>query len=76
MRPLYRYYYVAFGLVLISFITHLIEARVTLTPDWPEWFIAPWFQLLAFHLPLAISLTIGLFVTWRYWSWLVTERSG
>ena len=77
MSPIFRYYYVALGFWIIGFITHLLVARAVLTPESTSaWFVAPWFLLLAYHLPLAIGVTIGLVITWRYWSWLVTERNG
>ena len=34
------------------------------------------FYLVTYHVPMAIGVTIGLIVTWRYWSWLLTERNG
>jgi hypothetical protein len=30
--------------------------------------------LLAYHVPLALGLTVSLVVIWRYWSWLLRER--
>lgn len=32
------------------------------------------FGLLLYYVSPAIGLTIGLGVTWRYWSWLIAER--
>jgi hypothetical protein len=72
MSPLYRYYYLSLLLALISSATHLISARADLVPV-KGWFTNPLFLLLAYHLPLAIGVTIGLYITWCYWSWLVTE---
>jgi hypothetical protein len=75
MSPIYRYYYVAVFFLIIGYITHLLAARVILTPkNFSEWLTSPWFLLLAYHLPLAIGVTIGLIITWRYWSWLVHHR--
>lgn len=74
MRPLYRYYYLALIFLAIAYFAHLTEAQAVSTPqDVPAWLVAPWFLLLAHHVPLTIGVTIGLVVTWRYWSWLVTE---
>ncbi|MBN1994811.1 MAG: hypothetical protein JW953_19090 [Anaerolineae bacterium] len=72
MLPLYRYYYLAIGLALISAAVHLILGT-NLISNIPPWFSNSWFLLGAYHLPLAISVTISLYVTWRYWSWLITE---
>lgn len=75
MSPIYRYYYVAIFFLVIGYITHLLAARVILIPkSFSEWLTSPWFLLLAYHLPLAIGVTIGLIITWRYWSWLVHHR--
>jgi hypothetical protein len=72
MSPLYRYYYVALVLWLLGYITQLLMARISLTPeDFPGWLVSPWFLLMAYYLPLAIGATIALVTTWRYWSWLV-----
>jgi hypothetical protein len=77
MRPLYRYYYVALFFVAIGYVAHLVEAFAVSNPgSVPRWLIAPWFILVAHHLPLTIGVTVGLFVTWRYWSWLITEPEG
>lgn len=74
MSPLYRYYYLSLVLALIGSTTHLISARADLTSEnIPNWFTEPWFLLLAHHLPLAIGATIALYITWHYWSWLITE---
>jgi hypothetical protein len=77
MPPLYRYYYAGLLFSAIGYITHLIVANAVLTlENTPTWLVSPWFLLLAYHLPLAFGLTIGLVITWRYWSWLVTEQNG
>lgn len=77
MPPLYKYYYLALGLVIISLLTQFITvgAQLTLLPGF-DWLKAPWFLLILYHLPLGVSMTIALIVTWRYWSWLITERDG
>ena len=75
MSPLYRYYYLAIFLVLISATIQILAVRAENVTSIPLWVSAPWFLLLAYHLPLAIAVTIGLYVTWHYWSWLITERN-
>lgn len=77
MRPLYRYYYVALIFLAIGYAAHLLLAVAYLAPDSvPEWLVSSWFVFLAYYLSLAIGLTIGLIITWRYWSWLVAEFNG
>lgn len=74
MAPLYRYYYIALFLFVLGGLAHLLIARVHLTPAaFPEWLLSPWFVLLAHYLPLAVGVTIGMVVTWRYWSWLFIQ---
>jgi hypothetical protein len=76
MRPLYRYYFVSLFLVLVSATTHILAASAdSMATDNPSWLTNPWFLLLAFHLPLTVAVSIALYVTWRYWGWLITERN-
>jgi len=75
MSPLYRYYYLSILLVLISATVQILAVRAESVTTIPVWVTAPWLLLLAYHLPLAIAVTIGLYVTWHYWSWLITERN-
>ncbi len=75
MPPLYKLYYLAEGLVFIAVFAHLIEASWSLTAS--DSFMQTTgsaVSLFLYHLPLAIALTIGLVVTWKYWGWLITER--
>ncbi len=77
MKPLYRYYYVALVFLIIGCITQLLVALAVSAPqNISIWFVDPWFLFAAYHLPLTIAVSIGLVVTWRYWSWLVTEQNG
>jgi hypothetical protein len=74
MEPLYRYYYLAIFFLVIGYITQLLMLNISSAPEnFPIWLSSPWVSLLAHYLPLAVGVTIGLIVTWRYWSWLVTE---
>jgi hypothetical protein len=75
MRPRYRYYYTALIFLSIGWLANLIVILANLMPAaLQEWFYSPWFLLLAYYLPLGIGLTIGLVITWSYWSWLVADR--
>jgi hypothetical protein len=76
MKPFYKGYYVGFVFLGVGLLTHLLIAGANLKPDdVPAIIHNSWFLLIAYHLPLAIGVTIGLIVTWRYWSWLVTEKN-
>ncbi len=77
MRPQYRYYYVALIFLLIGWVAQLLVMATGLMPaSLQNWLNSPWFLLLAYYLPVTIGVTIGLVITWRYWSWLVAERNG
>jgi hypothetical protein len=77
MRPRYRYYYLALIFLFIGWLAQLLVLATDLTPtNVQSWLNSSWFLLLAYYLPLTIGVTIGLVITWRYWSWLVAERNG
>ena len=77
MQPIYRYYYLAAGLMTISFLIQILVSVPHLIPGVNlAWLASSWLLLLVYHLPLVIGVTISLIITWRYWSWLVTERDG
>jgi hypothetical protein len=70
MPASYRYYYVALIFLSIAYLSHLLAS---FTPSsLPTWMTSLWFLFFTHHLPLMIGVTIGLVVTWHYWSWLVT----
>jgi hypothetical protein len=47
---------------------------VVLAPEQaPALLNAEWFYLLTYYLPLALGVTIGLGIAWRYWSWILQE---
>jgi hypothetical protein len=76
MRPLYKSYYVAIGFVGVALVVHFIRASVFWAPTdtIPAMLSAPAFYLFLYHLPLAVGLSLGLGITWYYWSWLLKER--
>ncbi len=77
MAPHYRWFWVGQGFLAIALIGQFLRIGVSLTQQasYP-WLDTPAFYLIAYHLPMAIGITISLVVTWRYWSWLLTERDG
>jgi hypothetical protein len=77
MLPYYRWFWVGIGFQGIALISQLLRISVSLTGQTGYWLSNnPPFYLVTYHLPMAIGVTIGLVVTWRYWSWLLTERNG
>ncbi|HSR33927.1 MAG TPA: hypothetical protein VLY63_25450 [Anaerolineae bacterium] len=76
LKPYYKGYYVAACSVGLTLVTRLIRATVFWAPQdtIPSVLNSSLFYLLAYHLPLAIGLSLGLVITWRYWSWLLKER--
>ncbi len=76
MKPYYQIYYVAIGLVGVAFVVRFIRVSVFWAPPTmiPVVLNDPLFYLFLYHLPLAVGLTLGLGVTWRYWSWLLMKE--
>ena len=76
MRPFYRGYYVAACLVGLALVVRFVRTSVvwaspeSMSPLLNE----PVFYLLLHHLPLALGVTLGVGITWHYWSWLLKER--
>lgn len=75
MRPFYRGFYAAIGLLGLAVVLSwlLLTARVT-----PDVLPAGWrdeqLYLALFMGALLIAVTLSLAVAWRYWGWLFKER--
>jgi hypothetical protein len=67
--PYYLGFFVAAGLMLISG-----AARVLTVLDPPDGTPGLLRVVLVYGLP-AIALTLAVILAWRYWSWLLAERS-
>ena len=77
MPAYYRWFWVGIGFLGIALISQLMRITVSLTEQTSYPLLnAPLVYLVTYHVPMAIGVTIGLAVTWRYWSWLLTERDG
>jgi len=77
MAPHYRWFWVGLGFLVIALIAQFLRIGVLFAKqDSNLWLDTPEFYLITYHLPMAIGITISLVVTWRYWSWLLTERDG
>lgn len=75
MPPYYRFYYLAVSLLAFALVSRFVRASVfwapseTIAPILNE----PLLYFFGYHLPLAVGLTIGIAITWKYWSWLLKE---
>ncbi len=77
MPPYYRWFWVGMGFVGVALVSQFLRIGTSLAEQTSyRWLHTPLFYLVTYHLPMAIGVTIGLVVTWRYWSWLLTERDG
>jgi hypothetical protein len=76
MRPVYKGYYVAVGLVGVSLVMRFVRASVFWAPPGtiPLSLNDPFFYLFLYHLPLALGMSLSLGITWHYWKWLLKER--
>jgi hypothetical protein len=75
MPPLYRGFYLGAACLSIAFFVRFLRVSVLLAFSERSSFLnEDLFYLLAYHLPLAIGLTVSLVVTWWYWGWLLRER--
>jgi hypothetical protein len=70
MIPRYRYYYVAIAFITVGLFSYLAAIQIGESP----FLRMTWIPLLTYHLPLAVGVTIGLAVTWWYWSWLLKDK--
>ena len=77
LPPFYRWFWVGTGFLGLALISQLLRITAVLTEQTSYPLLNdPTFYLVTYHLPFAIGVSIGLAVTWRYWSWLLTERNG
>jgi len=75
MPPLYRgFYFGAACLVVALFVRFLRVSTLMASSEGSVFLDDDRFYLLAYHLPLALGLTISLVVTWQYWNWLLREQ--
>lgn len=71
MKPYYRGFYVAMGLVALAIIARVIQSSLQLSSGAKPYH--PGLYLLTYHLPFALAVTLGAVITWRYWGWLFRE---
>lgn len=69
--PRYRGFYIASGFLFVSATLQLLNFLLAHTAadallESPLW-------LIVYNILPAVGVTIGLFHTWHYWSWLLAE---
>jgi hypothetical protein len=75
MRPYYRGFYVAMGLIGLAVVASWLLLTVRVTPDLlPAAWHDETLYLVIFAVALVIAVTLSLGVAWRYWGWLFKER--
>jgi hypothetical protein len=75
MPPLYRGFYFGIACLIAALLIRFLRVSALLASSGGATFLSDdRFYLLAYHLPLAVGLTVSLVVTWWYWSWLLRER--
>ena len=76
MKPFYKGYYLSACCVGLALVVRFVRVTVFWAPreSIPSMLNSSLFYLLLHHLPLAIGLSLGLVITWHYWSWLLKER--
>jgi hypothetical protein len=75
MPGYYRGFYAGQLLIATALVSYLLRASVRLAPEqFGPIFSNPLFYFSTYYLPLTLSMTIALIVTWRYWGWLLRER--
>jgi hypothetical protein len=72
-RPLYTGFFAAAALLFITALLHIANAFIQFAPLGAP--VTDPFWVLVFNGLPAIGVTIGLVLAWRYWSWLLAERS-
>ena len=72
--PLYRGFYMAFGLMLCPLTVRLLAIGLTATEHAERGGNSAGAAL--YDLPLALGMTLAVVVAWRYWGWLLYAREG
>ena len=75
MRPYYRGFYVAIGLLIVSILAQVMLSSLALAPNLSSGLVSTTlFSLVAYHVPFTLAMVISVAVAWRYWSWLFKEK--
>ena len=75
MPPLYRGFYLGDACLIAALLVRFLRVSALLAPpEGPAFLNDDRFYLLAYHIPMALGLTVSLGVTCWYWGWLLRER--
>lgn len=75
MPPVYKRFYIAEVFAGIALLTHLYLAGDNLSYQIDSSFVHnDIVAIILYYFPLAISVTVGLMTTWKYWGWLIIEH--
>ncbi len=75
MPPLYRGFYLGGACLIAALLVRFLRVSSLLaSPAELAFLSGDRFYLFAYHVPLALGLTVSLGVTCWYWSWLLRER--
>jgi uncharacterized membrane protein len=72
-RAYYVGFYVAAVLVAVGVIARLVNSGYRVAPLTDLHHNIMW--ILLYNGSPAVGVTLGVFIAWRYWSWLLAERS-
>jgi len=71
--PLYRGFYVALGLMVVTLLVRLLAVGQNASDhDGGNQSLS----MMLHDISMAASMTVAVFVAWRYWGWLVFTRDG
>ena len=75
MKNYYRWFVMATILVVVAAASQVMRSTASLAPEKaPRILLEPWFSLISFHIPLAIGVSITMWLVWYYWGWILREE--
>ena len=75
MPPLYRGFFLGAACLIIALLVRFLRVSALLaSPEGLVFLSDSRFYLITYHMPLALGLTVSLWVAWKYWSWLLREQ--
>ncbi|MBN1921835.1 MAG: hypothetical protein JW892_11355 [Anaerolineae bacterium] len=72
MPRYYRWFDLGNALIALATLSYVFINSASLAGR-PSWCLAQQFSLLAFHLPIALGVTINGITTLKYWGWLAKQ---
>ena len=72
MRPYYRWLYLSAFFTIVALFIRLLRTSVFWAPQQaPPLLTESFFYVALYYIPLGIGMTITLWVTVKYWGWLL-----